>query len=187
MIRSFIAFSLPQEIRELLAGVQQELKKKQVDLRFTRPEGVHLTLKFLGNIPESDVDPIFEVMTRVCERAKPFSVYLQGLGAFPNSRNPRVIWASLEGDLVPLYTLQQELEQGLVPLKYKPESRTFQAHLTLGRIRREEGTTNLPGVLSEISFGPRHVFKLDRLVLYESELLPGGAVYKPLRAARIPD
>ena len=132
MIRSFIAFKIPTGMRDILVSIQENLRRNGVDLRYVRPQGIHLTLKFLGNIQEERILPIFEVMKQVCEGQRRLDVYLQGVGAFPSSRNPRVVWAGLEGDLVPLYTMQQQLEQGLIPLGFEPEKTEVPGSLDFG-------------------------------------------------------
>ncbi|MBI4774790.1 MAG: RNA 2',3'-cyclic phosphodiesterase [Deltaproteobacteria bacterium] len=185
MIRSFIAFKIPTEMRDILVSIQEKLKKNGVDLRYVRPQGIHLTLKFLGNIQKESIPPIFEVMNRVCEGQRPLDVYLEGVGAFPSSRNPRVVWAGLEGDLVPLYTMQQHLEQGLIPLGFDPEKRRFQAHLTLGRMRQSNKPPNISAFLDDLKLDAQPHFTLDELILYRSDLLPGGAVYEGMKSIRI--
>ena len=185
VIRSFIAFKIPTGMRDILVGVQEKLRHNGVDLRYVRPQGIHLTLKFLGNIEEESILPIFEVMQRICEGQQHLDVYLQGVGAFPSSRNPRVVWAGLEGDLVPLYTMQQQLEQGLIPLGFEPEKRRFQAHLTLGRMRKSSKPPNISALLDDLQLETQHHFTLDELILYRSELLPGGAVYEGMKSVRI--
>jgi len=185
VIRSFIAFKIPTGIRDILVSVQEQLKHNGVDLQYVRPQGIHLTLKFLGNIQKESIPPIFEVMKRVCEGQRPLDVYLEGVGAFPSSRNPRVVWAGLEGDLVPLYTMQQQLEQGLIPLGFGPEKRRFQAHLTLGRMRKSTSPPNISASLDDLKLESKPHFTLDELILYRSELLSGGAVYEGMKSVRI--
>jgi 2'-5' RNA ligase len=185
VIRSFIAFKIPTGMRDILVSVQEKLRRNGVDLRYVRPQGIHLTLKFLGNIREENIPPIFDVMKQVCDGQRSLDVYLQGVGAFPSPRNPRVVWVGLEGDLVPLYTMQQQLEQGLIPLGFEPEKRRFQAHLTLGRMRKSRKPPNITALLDDLHLEPQSRFTLDELILYRSELLPGGAVYEEMESVRI--
>ncbi len=186
MIRSFIAFRIPPEAKDCLSRIQKSLKTSKTNLRFTRPEGIHLTLKFLGDIPEDQVDRVHAAMESASKGQSRLSVRLGSLGAFPTPRKARVAWVGLEGDLESLVALQRSLDANLEPLGFQKEKRPFQAHLTLGRAGRNDNPPNLSKVLENLKADFQEPFSLEALVLYKSDLRPGGAVYEALREIKLP-
>ncbi len=184
MVRCFLAISLSESVKKRLQALQQELAKTGADVRWVRPEGIHLTLKFLGNVPEEKIEPITKAAQEVVAKFGPLRLRVKGLGAFPSGRKPRVIWAGLEGDLKPLLRLQKELEDSLTKLGFEPESRPFVPHLTLGRVKSGRKMDKLRQVLAEkndrVGEGWEEM-RIENLVLYQSTLKPSGAVYTPLK------
>ncbi|MBM2827356.1 MAG: ligT [Dehalococcoidia bacterium] len=146
-MRVFVAIELPQEVREGLAQVQDKLRS-QIDegVRWVDPWGVHLTLKFLGDVAPEKVTPIVQALTDVSNRNASFEVSIEQLGAFPSAVRPRVLWVGIGGDLSELIKLQGMVEDALAPLGFPPEGRGFSPHLTVGRVR--EGITR--GILERI-------------------------------------
>src|SRR2546427_6874034 len=142
MLRAFIAIQLSDEMKRQIGSVQAELKReasgsgrrgKAVKIGWTQPEGIHLTLKFLGDIQETQVEALREILHRVAAPARSFTLEARGLGAFPNPRAPRVIWLGLHGsndDMAELQRLQVALEDGVASLGYPKEARAFTPHLT---------------------------------------------------------
>ncbi|NPA49541.1 MAG: RNA 2',3'-cyclic phosphodiesterase [Thermodesulfobacteria bacterium] len=186
MARLFLAISLPVDIRERLAGIQKELAKTGADVRWVRPEGIHLTLKFLGEVPENLIDKIAEAAQEAVRESglKALHLGVKGLGSFPPHRAPRVIWTGLSGDLKELALLQRLLEEKLAHLGFEPEKRPFVPHLTLGRVK---STRKKEALLKEISLRreeeivPERHFVVSEIVLYRSTLHPRGAIYTPVR------
>ena len=136
MVRAFIAAEISQEARDALESVADGLKAQGVSgVRWVRPQGVHLTLKFLGEIDEELVPGVLEAMERACRGTGPFTLGLGNVGAFPNTNSPRVIWVGLSGDVEPLSELQRRVDQSLhSALSFPLEARPFTPHLTLGRL-----------------------------------------------------
>ena len=135
-IRAFIAVELPPAVREAVEGVVRELRSGIGDgVRWVRPEGVHLTLKFLGDIDAGSVPAVSRAMAQCAASAAPFDLFLEGVGVFPNARRPRVIWIGLGGALEPLLALQHSIDRELEGLGFARERRPFTPHLTLGRVR----------------------------------------------------
>ncbi len=184
MVRCFLAINLSESVKKRLQALQQELAKAGADVRWVRPEGIHLTLKFLGNIPEEKIEPIAKAAQEVVAKFRPFCLRVKGLGTFPSGRKPRVIWAGLEGDLKPLLQLQKELEDSLTKLGFEPESRSFVPHLTLGRVKSNRRVEKLRQLLAEqnnrVGEGWEEI-RVETLILYKSTLKPSGAVYTPLK------
>ena len=153
-----------------------------------RPEGVHLTLKFLGDVPADRIGAIADVAGRAAARHAPFALSLSGVGAFPSGRAPRVLWAGIAGDLDRLVALQASVDGCLAELGFARERRAFNPHLTLARLRdpasREERARAL-GVLKAAQPRGEARFDVDGVALFQSTLGPGGAVYRRLSRASL--
>lgn len=180
-IRSFVAIELPAEFKAALGSVEDNLRAGHYPfVKWVNPSGIHLTLKFLGNIdPEKTID-ITSALTEVAHRAFPFHLELGGLGVFPNLRRPRVVWVGIEGDIERLAALQKEVESALVPLGFPAESRPFSAHLTLARLR--EGISpgereNFGELVGSTAFHSELAFEVNAIRLMRSQLSPTGAIY----------
>lgn len=176
-IRAFIAVDLPTSVREALGDIQQAMGEAGLQARWTRPEGVHLTLKFLGNVQPDQVPAIRAAMEEATRGFRPMEVRVADVGAFPNERRPRVVWVGLEEPTGSLAGLQSRLEEALEPLGFEPEGRPFRPHLTLARIRspgRAGGVLRALEAHRGVEIGK---ITVDRIVLYQSTLKPTGAVY----------
>jgi 2'-5' RNA ligase len=183
-LRAFIAFRLPDPIVVFIRELQAELKRRpELRLKWVRPESIHLTLKFLGNIRPEAVDPIAAVMDETAAACPPLSLSAKGLGAFPTPKKARVVWLGLSGETHPLIGLQKELDRRLEPLGFPRETRPFKAHLTMGRAK---GRVDPQALVEAITAGAESAspeFPADRLILFKSDLKPDGAVYTPLHEA----
>lgn len=178
MIRTFIALPIPDDIKERLADAITQLKGKNHGVRWVRPEGMHLTLKFLGDTPEDLVSRISEGLDTAARGCHPLTLSLAGCGAFPNVRRPRVVWAGLTGDVDELFCLAASVEKASARCGVPQERRPFSAHITLGRLK---APTMLD--LGIDSFTGR--FTVSEVLLYRSELLPGGARYTVLHRSSL--
>ena len=186
-LRAFIAVELPPAAREAVEGVIRDLRATAGDgVRWVRPEGVHLTLKFLGDIDADAVPDVSRALDRCAAPTAPFDIFLEGVGAFPNARRPRVVWVGLGGGLEPLLGLQQSIEGGLEALGYARERRAFTPHLTLGRVRDRISPAQvraLSEALGVVSVAPGVEMPVREVSLIKSDLRPSGAVYTRLHAA----
>jgi 2'-5' RNA ligase len=185
LIRSFLAIELPKSIQKKIEDVQTDLKISQADVKWVHPENIHLTLKFFGNIEESRVEPILQAIGGPIQATSPFSVKVQGMGAFPHSKNPRVIWVGLIDGKGILTTFQKELEGTLVRIGFEPEGRPFQPHLTVGRVRTSRGKNDLIGKMEKHRDEEFGCIEAEEVVLFRSELKPTGPIYTPLRKLRL--
>ncbi len=184
MIRAFIALEVPEATRERLRHIQVRLKERGGAVRWVSPDRVHVTLKFLGSVPEDSIPPIAEALEKLAMRTVPFQLRAQGCGAFPSMKQMRVIWVGLNGELKALLELKEEVEEAMKPLGFTPEHRAFKPHLTLGRVKGRQGLRRLQeGLLAEQAF-EAEAFDVKELVLYKSDLRPEGAIYTPLFRAR---
>ena len=180
-IRSFLAFELPEEIKNIVSRVSDEARKSPLDLRLVRPGNIHLTVVFMENILSEHLSGIGEAAARVCHRYGPFDISLKGTGAFGSRRNPRVLWIGLEGGIKRMAYFRDSLQKHLKPFGIKEERRPFKPHLTLGRFRRGSGVSaHLNEFLLKYQDLTSPVCPLDELVLFKSDLKPGGAVYTML-------
>lgn len=134
-MRLFIALPFSQEIREKIVSVQEELKKTEADIKWVEEENLHITLKFLGAVAETDVEKVRQIVRQTGDEFSSFEIELCTLGVFPSLNSPRVIWLGAERGKEKAEAIFQKLEEKLLPLGFRREERIFLAHLTLGRIR----------------------------------------------------
>lgn len=178
MPRLFIALPLPDETLAAVAACQQHCRERLPKLRWSRPQQLHLTLRFLGDQPEDSLEKLADIVLSVGRSHPPLDLLLDRLGAFPAPDRARVVWLGVAASdpLQALYAaLSRELQQHAgIPR----EGRRFHPHLTLGRCR---GGIDLGNRLS--SGGLPLAFRATQLVLFRSELQPGGAIHQPLTCA----
>ena len=184
MIRTFIAIDLPLAARDALEKVGKELQKTNGPVTWVKPERIHLTLKFLGDVSSEQIEDIQTALQVVAAGASAFRLRPMGCGAFPTIKQMRVVWVGLCGDDEPLRKLQKEVETAMASLGFKPEDRPFRAHLTLGRVKGRQNLRALQEALLALQTFEAEAFDVTELVLYKSELRREGALYTPLfRAA----
>ena len=185
MIRSFLAIELPKLILKKIEEVQRDLRSTRADVRWVNPEKIHLTLKFFGNIEESRIDPIFKSIEEPIRNTPPYSIEVKGVGAFPQLRNPRVIWIGLVNGKEILTSFQKQIETQLEKIGFQTENRPFHPHLTLGRMKSSRGKEEMVGRMEkhrEEEFGD---FQVERVILFKSDLKPSGPVYTLLREMKL--
>ena len=186
-VRVFVAVGISAEAREQLIGAVERIRQEVPQgIQWANPEGMHLTLKFLGNIPSASVGPLLDCLGPVVGGHSHFLLHLAGLGMFPNRRKPRVLWAGVDGDLDALSSLQQASEEAINALGYPPEQRPFRPHITLGRPRRSVSDTQLYRIGSAVSgtTPPSQVgWRVESVDVMQSELHPSGARYTVLGSA----
>ncbi len=191
--RLFIALELPTDIRTTLGTLQNQLQRKVPPhtVRWTKPEGTHLTLKFLGEVPVTQRSTLEQALMQVAADHLPFSLQTGSLGCFPNTARPRVVWLGLQGNLNALVALRDAVEARIAPLGYPTENRPFSPHLTLGRVQPEAARTDVQhlGNLIATHLAPNlQTWSVSHVTLFRSELRPSGAVYTALcqAALRLP-
>lgn len=189
-IRSFIAVSLNDEAHAALRRLQDSLCKgaEAQASRWTPPESIHLTLKFLGDVPASRLPDIAEAMRQACRGHRPFAIALAGLGCFPNYRRPRVAWVGVTGDIAALQRLQEAIEEAMAALGYPLEGRAFSPHLTIARLQRRASAKEVEAfgrLIQGTVVGEIARLKVDRVYLMRSDLKPSGAIYTKLAMAEL--
>ena len=190
-LRVFIALSIPPPAKFELEKVVQHLAAQVPNgVRWVSLDGIHLTLKFLGNIDPAQVEDITEAMTRGSLGTPPFKMFLSGLGTFPNQKRPRIIWAGVQGDLDSVGKLQAGIEAEVSGLGFPREKRPFTPHLTLGRVREQVGTgerLRMGAAVSSCSMGPSEPWLVESVRLVWSHLGPAGATYCDLASVSLGD
>ena len=180
-IRAFLAIDPSEEVLRSIADIQGILKRNiRGSISWVRPEGIHLTLKFFGDIGREHLLSIAEVVTVHAAATPPLNLFVQGLGVFPAPRRPRVLWIGVGGDTERLIALQKAVDQGLETCGFRKEERPFQAHLTLARIKSPQGLAGIEKMLTEKGSEGAGAFKARSVTLFQSELTPKGAIYTVL-------
>lgn len=182
-IRAFIAIELPLEIHSQLENVVKRLKAaRAVSVRWVASGNIHLTLKFLGDTEPANLKQLSVLLSEVASRYNPMTLVINGLGAFPNNKRPRVIWIGVE---IPtqMKDLRWDIEGAAERIGCPPEGRDFSPHLTLGRVQKNatrENTENISAALAAITVGELGRFQSTGFTLFRSDLRPSGSIYTPL-------
>jgi RNA 2',3'-cyclic 3'-phosphodiesterase len=187
--RLFVALEPPDAVRRRLAAMAAELRRTAGrgadEIRWVPAENVHLTLQFLGAVPEERVPDVEEAVRAAAAAARPLSLEVRGAGGFPNARRPRVVWAGVDGDVAALAALVADLGRRLAPLGFPPEGRPFSAHLTLGRAREGRGAPGIGGALASAAASAGVPWRATEVVLFESHLSPKGPRYEAVLHAAL--
>ena len=183
--RLFIALELPPAIRAELTRIQDHLKKhaQPKTIRWVNPDSIHLTLKFLGDVPIVKRSNLERALSAAVKGHTPFELATSELGCFPNMKRPRVTWIGLHQNLDVLSALRDSVEEHIAPLGFPTENRTFNPHLTLGRVRKEARRSDVEQIACLIASAPSRKpvrFQVTAVSLFRSELQPTGAIYTTL-------
>jgi RNA 2',3'-cyclic 3'-phosphodiesterase len=185
-IRGFVAIELPKTVKTYLAEISADLKRCRADVKWVRPEAMHLTLKFLGNVRGEVIPAIENELRSVLAGEAAMHMQVTGLGAFPGLNKPRVIWAGLKDVSGKMAPLAAEIDKALEPLGFEREKRSFSPHLTLGRVRSNSGIRDLVEAVRTQMDAAGPTFIADRILFFESILKPSGAEYYPLCSFALP-
>jgi 2'-5' RNA ligase len=179
-IRSFIAFDIDSEsVLKRITDAQNLLTKTEADLKLIEPKNIHITVRFLGNITANMVEKIHEEMKKV--QFIPFDAKIHGIGAFPNLRYPRVLWAGITQGADQLRSIFTQLEPGLRSLGFTPDFKGFSPHLTIARVKSGRNKAELSKCVTEnvnYEFG---IVRAQCLRLKRSDLTPKGPIYSTLK------
>jgi len=181
-MRTFVAVDISGDIRNRIQGLIDALRRVPSDVRWSRPEGLHITLKFLGEIPIEKVEQV-KARLQSLPSAAPMAIQIAGSGFFPNEGAPRVLWLGIRSG-PELRELAAGVEKTLAALGIPKEDRAFSPHLTLGRIRGHGGLPQLRELLKQQEPLDMGSFTATEFFLYESQPAPGGSLYQKL--ARYP-
>ncbi|MCP4168028.1 MAG: RNA 2',3'-cyclic phosphodiesterase [Chloroflexi bacterium] len=193
MYRLFISVDLPPDFLEKLRGTQNQLKRSLANypLRWTRPEGIHLTLKFLGDTDPARIDDIVAILTQAVDPHPPFEISAGGLGCFPNPNKTSVLWIGVEDRDKRLQKLAASIDNATNSLGWQRERRLYSGHLTLARVQRNAKNPerrHLGQQLSTLGV-PQNmgIISVDEIHLMRSQLNPQGAIYTSLATLQLVD
>ena len=184
-MRCFLAIELPPAARAELEKLQRSLRVLDRQIRWTRPGQIHLTLSFLGEVPDAEVPAICRAVADAAGGLPAFDLRLEGTGCFPPRGPVRVIWAGVRGDLPALHHCQRTCLAVLESCGYPPEDRPYHPHLTIGRVRPGHGGPDVRAALEPVAGFTGRSFPVGELVLFQSLLNPQGPHYLPLVRARL--
>ncbi len=181
-MRSFIAIDLPPDIKSSIDRLINVLSADSRGIRWVPAENIHLTLKFLGDVREDLVPEIVDRLTRIVKNYQTFGISIRGAGAFPNLRNPNVLWVGIESSdrLEALFT---EIDLSLSEIGFEREGRKFSPHLTIGRVKDRRGIDPVAKELATYKDAIFGTIEVHEILLMKSVLKPSGAEYS--RAAVI--
>lgn len=184
-MRTFIALTLPEQIRSRLALLQVELR--ETDVKWTAPENIHLTLKFIGEIDEKTLDRIILTLEKFIPEKKSYYARVSALGVFPEIHSPRIIWIGLSEGNKESCDIAQEIEEKLSDTGISKEERAFTSHITIGRVRSGRNKDRLLRKINEINSLENEDlrFLVDRVTVYKSTLTPKGPVYEAIKELRL--
>lgn len=188
--RLFVACEVPPEVKEAIAGVIERIRQRSGNaVRWVRPEGVHVTLKFLGEVPQRKLPAIKLALQEAATRHHPFNLEFSNIGSFGGREGLRIMWVGIAGDILRLEALTRDVNLALSVVGFEPERRPFRPHLTLGRVRDEVSTRQRAELEVEVhkTEVPQCSWRTSEVSLMRSRLGPGGAQYDviatfPLRA-----
>jgi 2'-5' RNA ligase len=184
-MRLFIAVDISEAVRDAVAAKQSQLKQTNADVAWVKPENFHLTLKFLGEVPDGELDDIKAALDLAAAPQAAFEMELRGMGCFPDYGVPRVVWVGVGDGRDALKGLARDVEEAMAALSCAREKRDFAAHLTIGRVRGPRGADRLRRQAEAEAGGGFGRCAVDEVRLYKSTLSPGGSIYEVLHAATL--
>ncbi len=188
--RTFVALPLSPAVIEKLSAIQRTLRRIGTEqaVAWVNPDNIHLTLFFLGDIVLERRQPVETALGVVARHAHPFAFNVQGLGAFPNVKRPRVIWVGVEDSTGRLALLHRAVNEALASIGFQPEERRFSPHLTLGRVRQRASREEEQAVgeaIRQTEVGVLGEVLAEELIFFRSVLKSSGAEYTPLARYRL--
>ncbi|MDA7980992.1 MAG: RNA 2',3'-cyclic phosphodiesterase [Pirellulales bacterium] len=182
-LRTFVGLELSAATKAAVSRLIERLQSSNANVRWTAPENLHITLKFLGDVQMTSVAAICRAVTAAATPVAPFRVSLGGAGAFPDINRPRVLWLGVKGGSDSLIALHARVEQELAQLSFPFEARKFTPHITLGRVRGP--SAELTPQLEKNADFPAEETLVNEVVVYSSELTSDGPHYSPLGRAKL--
>lgn len=184
--RVFCAFELPESLRVRIKEHAQRVREAVPDAAasWSRPENIHLTMKFFGNVAQAKAPVISEVLARVAKEFSPIDIAVGRTGVFPRPSRPQVLWIGIDDRTGALAKLQKQVEEECAREGFPQEDRAFRPHLTIARIRKPNNANRLAEAHLRLEFTPVELI-VNELVLFRSELSPKGSRYTPISRSRL--
>lgn len=184
--RTFVAVPINHAIRGKAGELIGLLRAVPADVKWVEPKNMHLTLKFLGEVPLNEVPRVCDCVSRGAAEVEPFELEMVGGGAFPNLRRPRTVWLGVGRGEDAMRSLARAVERRLTKLGFRRENRRFSAHLTLGRVRRSgPELAELGHAIGETSGFAAGMLSVDEVRVYSSQLSSDGPTYQVLGRSKI--
>ena len=180
MIRTFIAAEVSSTVKDRLARQVELFKAAAPLVKWAKPDNFHLTFRFLGDVKESDLEELFDAMDSAVLDIPAFALEVAGVGAFPNWRHPRVVWAGCGEGAEEALRLGQAVEDACVGLGYERERRPFKPHFTLGRVKQPADALGLEEAVAGAGNKRFGYIDVDAVVIFMSSLRRTGPVYSPM-------
>lgn len=182
-LRTFIAVEMSPEVRSRAQQLVSRLQTTAAKVTWVKPEAMHLTLKFVGEVDLIDIHDVCQAVTGAVAEIPPFEIDVHGAGAFPTVGRPRTIWLGVGRGEAEMVELHEAIERALAGLGFRQENRRFRPHLTLGRVRGDRDLRELGQLISQHTDYSGGVASVDEVVVFSSELEADGPVHEPLAVA----
>ncbi len=176
LLRTFISVPVPNQLFKIRNYLKSTVKNKKVKLSWIKKENIHLTIKFIGDMPEDDISNINSVIKNIVEITPVMDLTIRGTGCFPKPQRPRILWLGVQGELEPLQKFVLSINEALHPLGYPKEENDFIPHITLSRIKYPQKFTPDISELMNYEY-PDINFRIDKIHIMSSELFFNGSVY----------
>lgn len=180
-MRTFVAIELPEAVKGVVEALIRRLRGYGAQASWVRPENMHLTLRFFGDIADEQTARLAEILVESCREMPPFPLQIRGTGVFPNARKPSVAWVAaepLDGGLVGLYNAAENAARAI---GLPPDDKAFHPHVTLARIRDARTARSLVEALEREAAFDAGAFEVRGMTLFSSELAPKGPIYRVVR------
>ena len=184
-MRTFISVELPDEVREKISGAVEALKKVNAAVKWVEPKNLHITLKFLGEVPEGEIDNLKDRVAEAVKGKKSFPAEFSGVGTFPEGRKPRVIWAGTAKGGKEQEEIAASLEKALSKAGFREEERGFKPHITIGRVKEGKNLDALLGEIEKMKGKPFGGMMVEDINLMKSRLSPKGPIYEEVKSIRL--
>ena len=185
MIRAFIAIIPPTTLQQTIAAIRQVFQRLSLPWRWVPPDHIHLTLRFLGNVPDESVISLLQAIEQASQGQTAFPLRARVLGCFPHPARPRVLWVGLDDPSQALERLNERLITALTPLGFPPEDRPFHPHLTLARVQNRSPSSQLFPMLQIYQNWDFGEFLVTNIHLMKSQIQRGGSLYTILRSVTL--
>lgn len=179
MVRAFIGIDIDEAVRQKLVAAQEQLEATGAQLKLVEPPNIHVTMKFLGEVPEDRIPAVADALGRAAAGIGQFDIRVKGIGVFPSLRHIRVVWAGVAEGRDEIIGLQQKIERELGPLGFRPE-RDFVPHLTIARVKTAKRKERLAAFVKETADAEFGVTRAQAVELKQSKLTPKGPIYSML-------
>jgi len=184
-IRTFVAIPIDKEITQQLVEVQQALSASGARVRWVAGENIHLTMKFLGDVRDEQINDVCEAAKQVAKKIEPFEFTVAGVMCIPPRGALRMIWVGLTDKTGTSEKLQSLLEDTYAQMGFRKENRSFRPHLTLGRVKSSKNTDQLRQAVEKFANKEFGLQLADQIIVFSSQLKPDGPVYSPMATIKL--